>query len=229
MHALIASFHPDALRVARKLVRTQAEAEDLAQTALMNVLARAHAISEPAFVKPYLMATVRNLWRNQLRAGKRDEPAYDQTVFDRIPDPVPDEPTISGVDADTLRVAMDTLSKANRELIGLRYVDRLDYAAIGAELGISAATARQRVHRAREQLRTACFEADPDPNGSRVCQITRVRLGRYIRGALSRRITARVTLHVRTCDDCRASYSQLIDVCGFEPNPDLFPDSDPER
>jgi RNA polymerase sigma factor (sigma-70 family) len=230
MHALIASFHPDALRVARRLVRSQAEAEDLAQTALMNVLARAHAISDPAFVRPYLMTTVRNLWRNQLRAGNRDEPAYDQTLFERIPaEPVAEEPTISGIDADTLRVAMETLSKKNLELIQLRYVERLDYAAIGNELGISAATARQRVHRAREQLRTACFDAGPATTSARVCQLTRVRLARYIRGALSRRISARVTLHVRTCDDCRASYSQLIDLFGFEPNPDLFPEPEPEK
>ena len=65
IHALIASFRPDAVRVARRLVRTQMEAEDLAQTALMNVLARAHAISDREMVKPYLMTAVRNLWRNQ--------------------------------------------------------------------------------------------------------------------------------------------------------------------
>jgi RNA polymerase sigma factor (sigma-70 family) len=230
MHALIASFHPDALRVARRLVRSQAEAEDLAQTALMNVLARAHAISDPAFVRPYLMTTVRNLRRNQLRAGNRYEPSYDQTLFDRIPaEPAVEEPTISGIDADTLRVAMETLSKKNLELIQLRYVERLNYAAIGAELGITAATARQRVHRAREQLRTACFEAGPETTSTRVCQLTRVRLARYIRGALSRRISARVTLHLRMCDDCRASYSQLLELFGFEANPDLFPDPEPEK
>ena len=229
IHALIASFRPDALRVARRLVRSQAEAEDLAQTAVMNVLARAHAISDPAFVRPYLMTTVRNLWRNQLRAGNRCEPSYDQTIFDRIADePRRDEPEISGVDTDTLRVAMETLSKANLELIRLRYLEHLDYAGIGEQLGISGATARQRVHRAREQLRTACFDAGPETTSTRVCQLTKVRLGRYVRDALSRRIASRVTLHLRACDACHASYSQLIDLYGFSPNPDIFPDANPE-
>jgi RNA polymerase sigma factor (sigma-70 family) len=227
IHALIASFRPDAVRVARRLVRSQAEAEDLAQTAVMNVLARAHAISDRELVKPYLMTAVRNLWRNQIRAGRRMEPARDQEIFDRLPVPAPEEPPVSSIDADTLRVALQTLSAANTALLELRYVEHLDYATIGARLGISAPTARQRVHRAREQLRSACFAVEPETKNTRVCHITRVRLGRYARGVLPSRVSARVTLHLHGCDDCRVIYSDLTDVLGVEPNPDAFPDAGP--
>ena len=228
IHALIASFRPDAVRVARRLVRTQAAAEDLVQTALMNVLARAHAISDRELVKPYLMTAVRNLWRNQIRAGRRIEPARDQEIFERLAQPEPDEPSVSAIDVDTLQVALKTLSPANAALIELRYVNHLDYATIGAQLGISAPTARQRVHRAREQLRTACFEVTPDAPTTRVCHITRVRLGRFARGALPRRVGARVSLHLLGCDECRSVYSDLTEVLGVEPNPDAFPRTDPE-
>lgn len=223
IHALIASFRPDALRVARKLVRSQAEAEDLAQTAVMNVLARAHAISDPAFVKPYLLTTVRNLWRNQIRAGTRCHPTSDELLFDRMAaDDEPDEPRFSATDVDTLKIAMGTLSKAKLELIQLRYVERLDYATIGQRLGVTAATARQRVHRAREQLRAACFSNDENTS-KHACQLTRVRLGRYARSGLSRRIAARVTLHLRSCHECRATYSHVLEICGLDPNPEVFP------
>jgi RNA polymerase sigma factor (sigma-70 family) len=229
IQALIASFQPDAVRVARRLVRTQVEAEDLAQTAVMKVLARAHAISDRELVKPYLMTAVRNLWKNQLRAGRRVEPARDQDIFDRLPTPAPDDdPPVSIIDAATLRSAMETLSPANAALIELRYVEHLDYATIGARLGISAPTARQRVHRAREQLRTACFAEEPETTNTRVCHITRVRLGRYARGVLPGRVGARVTGHLLGCDECRSIYSNLVDVLGVEPNPDIFPDPDPE-
>lgn len=228
IHELIASFRPDAVRVARRLVRTQAEAEDLVQTALMNVLARAHAISDREMVKPYLMAAVRNLWRNQIRAGRRIEPARDQEIFDRMPEPEPEPPPISPIDVNTLREALQTLSPANAELIELRYVQRLDYATIGQRLGISAPTARQRVHRAREQLRVACFEVPSDAPNKRVCHITRVRLGRYARAALPRRVAERVTMHLVECAGCRSVYSDLIDVLGVDPNPDVFPQLDPE-
>jgi len=228
IHELIASFRPDAVRVARRLVRSQQEAEDLAQTALMNVLARAHAISDREMVKPYLMTAVRNLWRNQLRAGRRIEPARDQDMFERLPDPEPEAPSVSGIDTDTLQLALKTLSEANAALLALRYVERLDYAAIGERLGITAPTARQRVHRAMEQLRTACFTVEPESPSTRVCHITRVRLGRYARGALSARIATRVTEHLIDCDDCRSVYSDLTEVLGVDPNPEVLPDLGPE-
>lgn len=228
IHLLIASFRPDAVRVARSLVRSQAEAEDLAQTALMNVLARAHAISDRELVKPYLMAAVRNLWRNQIRSGRRVEPARDQDMFERIAEPSPDDSGISIVDADTLTAALQTLSSANAALIQLRYVDRLDYETIGARLGISAPTARQRVHRALDQLRAACFQVEPETTGRRVCQITRVRLARYARGGLPRRIRTSVTEHLLDCEPCRSAYSNLTEVLDLAPNPEVFPDGDPE-
>lgn len=228
IHALIASFRPDAVRVARRLVRSQMEAEDLAQTALMNVLARAHAISDREMVKPYLMTAVRNLWRNQLRAGRRIEPARDETLFDRLPQPEPEEPTFSGIDSATLQLALQTLSEANAALLALRYVERLDYVAIGDRLGITAPTARQRVHRAMEQLRTACFTVEPEAPSSRVCHITKVRLGRYARGVLSNRIATRVTTHLIDCDDCRSVYADLTEVLGLDPNPEVLPDTERE-
>lgn len=213
LHELIASFRPDAVRVARRLVRTQAEAEDLAQTALMNVIARSHAISDPSFVKPYLLTSVRNLWKNQIRSSKRCQPARDETIFDRIPDPSEvDEPSYSEVDAAMVRRAMDNLSQKNLDLLQLRYVEHLDYATIGERLGISAPTARQRVHRATEQLRSACFSADSEQTARRVCHLTKVRLARYARGVLAGRVAERVTDHLLACDDCMHSYEQLIDV-----------------
>ena len=229
MRGLIASFRPDALRVARSLVRSDAEAEDLAQTAVMKVLQRADSISDPAFVKPYLLTTVRNLWRNQLRDGRRFEP-HDQALFERIPAPEPviDDPVVSALDLHTLQIAMETLSKSNRELIDLRYVERLEYSDIGLRLGITPSTARQRLHRAREHLLAACFAADADDSGGNVCRMTRFRLARFVRSALTRRIAARVALHVRSCDACRDEYVQLADLYGVPFDPDLFPDTTTE-
>jgi RNA polymerase sigma-70 factor (ECF subfamily) len=225
IRGLIASFRPDALRVARSLVRSEAEAEDLAQTAVMKVLARADSISDPAFVKPYLLTTVRNLWRNQLRDGRRFEP-HDQSLFERIPaESAVDDPVVSALDVNTLLIAMETLSKSHRELIELRDVERLEYTDIGLRLGITPSTARQRVHRAREKLLAVCFEADPDDASDRVCRMTRFRLARFVRSALTRRISARVALHVRSCEPCRDQYAQLADLYGVPLDPDLFPES----
>jgi RNA polymerase sigma-70 factor (ECF subfamily) len=209
-------------------VRSDAEAEDLAQTAVLKVLQRADSISDPAFVKPYLLTTVRNLWRNQLRDGRRFEP-HDQTVFERLPAETPDDdPVVSALDVRTLLIAMETLTKAHRELIELRYVERLEYDDISGRLGITPSTARQRVHRARERLIATCFAADPDDESPGVCRMTRLRLARFVRDALTRRIAARVALHVRGCNPCRDEYIQLADLYGVPLDPDLFPDTTSE-
>ena len=211
--------------MARSLVRSEAEAEDLAQTAVMKVLQRADSISDPSFVKPYLLTTVRNLWRNQLRDGRRFEP-HDQSLFERIPaESSVDDPVVSALDVNTLLIAMETLSKSNRELIELRDVELLDYTDIALRLGITPSTARQRVHRAREKVLAVCFEADPDDASGSVCRMTRFRLARFVRSALTRRIAARVALHVRSCEPCRHEYTQLADLYGVPLDPDLFPES----
>jgi len=213
--------------VARSLVRSDAEAEDLAQTAVLKVLQRADSISDPAFVKPYLLTTVRNLWRNQLRDGRRFEP-HDQTVFERLPAESPEnDPVVSALDVRELLIAMETLSKAHRELIELRYIDLLEYDEIGDRLGVTPSTARQRVHRARERLITTCFDADPEATTG-VCRMTRLRLARFVRESLTRRIAARVALHVRNCTPCRDEYTQLADLYGVPLDPNLFPDTTPE-
>src|SRR5947209_4953524 len=68
MQLLIVGYRDDAYRLARHLVRSSAEAEDLAQTAILNVLRRADNISDTGHVRAYLLAAVKNAWRNQLRA-----------------------------------------------------------------------------------------------------------------------------------------------------------------
>jgi len=100
-------------------------------------------------------------------------------------------------------------------------VEHLDYNAIGQRLGISAPTARQRVHRATEQLRSACFSADSEQTARRVCHLTKVRLARYARSVLSGRVAERVTEHLLTCDDCLGTYHQLLEVLDLPVRPEI--------
>ncbi|MBM3659085.1 MAG: hypothetical protein FJW95_06220, partial [Actinobacteria bacterium] len=70
--------------------------------------------------------------------------------------------------------------------------------------------------------------AETDSPSARVCHLTRVRLGRYARGALSNRIALRVTEHLIDCDGCRHVYADLTEVLGVDPNPEVLPDLGPE-
>ncbi len=217
MRVHIASLQPDALRLARHLLGGGSEAEDLAQTAVLRVLARADSIADPASARAYLFTTVRNLWRNQLRMRERRR-YLQQKAASRaaIVEPGPEDAALEHLDSETARVAFAALAPSSREVIWLRYVDRLDYETVGARLAISAAAARQRVHRAREQLVAACIDADAT-GGTGTCRETRLRMGHFYRGRLNDGARTRMQAHLDECHRCTECYTQLVDVYGRRP------------
>lgn len=214
LYLLIAQYRDDAVRLARRLSRNAAEAEDLAQTALLNVLRRAEYIHDESKIRSYLLTAVRNVWRNSLRArgGRR---FVGSDAAERIPaaDLEPEEQVLNSLDISVASAAMAMLSKTSREIIELRYGERLDYLTLSERLGITPVAARQRVHRAREELVGACMEKVAEA-GPESCRDVRVRLGRYHRGLLSRPVRAQLARHLDGCASCASCYEQLLDLYG---------------
>ena len=214
LYLLIAQYRDDAFGLARRLTRNTAEAEDIAQTALLNVLRRAEYIEDETKIRSYLLTSVRNVWRNHLRSrgGRR---FLGSDVAELVPsnDVGPDEQVVTALEVSLVSAAMLTLSQKSREVITLRYVERLDFHDLAARLGITPVAARQRAHRAREELAGACMELSAR-NGEGICRQTRGRLGRYHRGLLGRPVRAEVELHLAGCPPCSSCYAQLIELYG---------------
>jgi RNA polymerase sigma factor (sigma-70 family) len=214
LRLVIAQYREDAYRLARHLVRSPAEAEDLAHTAILNVLRRAENISDAAHVRAYLLTAVRNAWRNQLRAraGRR---FLGSDFAESVPstDIEPDEQVLIGWDTRIARAAFESLSATSREVIGLRYLEGLSFPQLAQQLSITPVAARQRAHRAREELVGACMD-HASRAGEGECKPVRLRLGRYHRGLLSRKVRSEVALHLAGCAACQSCYEQLIDLYG---------------
>ena len=212
---LIAQYRDDALRVARRLVRSPTEAEDLTQTAILNVLRRANNIEDTANVKAYLLTAVRNLWRNQLRQqGRRRFVGADAADYLPSSDLSPEEQVLNVLDAALARMAFSSLSETSQEILALRYVDGLGFSELAEQLGISQVAARQRAHRAREELVGACIERTSLRTDSGTCSSVRSQLGRYLRGRLSRRTRAAIALHLGGCKACARFYDEVVDLYG---------------
>jgi RNA polymerase sigma-70 factor (ECF subfamily) len=215
LDTLIAQYRDEALRVARRLVRSPVEAEDLTQTAILNVLRHANNIEDVANIRAYLLTAVRNLWRNQLRQqGRRRFVGADAANYLPSSDLGPEERALNVLDAALARVAFLSLSGTSQEILALRYVQGLAFSELAAQLGISQVAARQRAHRAREELIGACIEQTPLTTDSRTCSSVRSRLGRYLRGRLSRKIRAEMALHLGACTACARCYTEIIDLYG---------------
>ena len=211
---LIAQYRNDALRVARRLVRSEAEAEDLTQTAILNVLRRAEHIEDHSNVKAYLLTAVRNLWRNQLRQrGHRRFVGADAAELLAASDPGPEERALTNLDASLATVAFGSLSKTSQEILQLRYVEGLGFVELATRLQITAVAARQRAHRAREELVGACIEQTAVPSEG-ACGRVRARLGRYLRGRLSRSVRQEIGAHLARCASCRQCQEELVELYG---------------
>jgi RNA polymerase sigma factor (sigma-70 family) len=213
--SLIAEHRDAAVRVARRLVRSQAEAEDLAQTAILNVLRHAGNIEVPARVKAYLLTSVRNLWRNQLRQQARRR-FVDADIAEQVAtsDSGPEERALTNLDTSLARAAFTSLSSTSREVLELRYVEGLGFLELADRLDISTVAARQRAHRAREELIGACIEYTALHDETGACASVRSRLGRYLRGRLTRRSRAQIAVHLAGCENCGRCYAQVVDLYG---------------
>jgi len=216
---LIAQYREDAFRLARHLVRSTAEAEDLAHTAILNVLRRAENISDADHVRPYLLTAVRNAWRNQLRSrGSRRFLGADYAETLPATDLEPDEQVLTGFDVAIARAAFESLSPTSRQIIELRYFEGLGFPELAQRLSITSVAARQRAHRAREELVGACMDHAAHA-GEGECKPIRLRLGRYHRGLLSKKVRSEVALHLSGCDACQSCYVELVELFGHRIGP----------
>jgi RNA polymerase sigma-70 factor, ECF subfamily len=167
--ASLAELRCDAVRFACNLVGTSRhpDPEDLVHTAMANVLAQLGGLEEPTALRSYLFTSIANAWRNDLRtAGRRRVASSDE--LDRIPssEATPEEHFFAAVDDADAVQAFKQLSKSAQAFIWMRHIDGLSYREMATELGMNKAAVRQRVHRARGELKAACvaLEATEAPN-----------------------------------------------------------------
>lgn len=135
------------LGVARRHARPPADAEDIAQNALIRAWRYREKLQDGERRGQWLARIARNEAMREL--GRR------------IPEPVEeleagadeDERLNSVVESVTVERALAALSEADRELIRLRYERDLTQSAIADRLGIPEGTVKVRLHRARARLR----------------------------------------------------------------------------
>ncbi|MBI4261113.1 MAG: sigma-70 family RNA polymerase sigma factor [Actinobacteria bacterium] len=136
--------HARLYRAMLLLGRGHAEAEDLAQEAMVRVYERWDRVRTMASPAGYLYKTAFNLNRKRSRRLRRES---------ELPMNEPSVESVSGVETrvDVLR-ALQSLPRRQREVVVLS-----EYLAIGSEeagrlLGIKAASVRSRLHEARRAL-----------------------------------------------------------------------------
>ncbi|MFN8024799.1 MAG: sigma-70 family RNA polymerase sigma factor [Acidimicrobiia bacterium] len=163
LRAVVVEYRLDLFRYARSLTRNDADAEDLAQTAVLRALAARTVLHDPVKAKAYLLRIVRNLATDQARsrARVRVEPWADVPDGAAV-DTDPDAALLRDAKGAVPRRALRKLAPAHREVLELRFVEELDYETVAERLETTEHAARQRVYRAMQAMRSLVRRNDPD-------------------------------------------------------------------
>ncbi len=157
---------PRLYRLALRLTGNPADAEDLAQEALVRALPKLRGLEGRARISTYLVRALGNLWKNRLRSrsrsrivdwfrGRKEDEDEGPTLETAFADPGPSIQEALEADdrAEAVRRAVARLEPSRRWTLLLREVEELSYEEIAEMTEVPVGTVRSRLARARDDLR----------------------------------------------------------------------------
>lgn len=145
VEAALARNGPRILHLAYAYLQDRADAEDVLQDSLVQLMTKAPDFEDEEHEKAWLLRVAANLCKNRLRSPWR-----------RCED-LPEDYPAQGVPEDSLALyqAVNALPVKYREVVHLFYYEDASTAEIAAVLGEKEPNVRKRLSRARTLLRSA--------------------------------------------------------------------------
>jgi RNA polymerase sigma-70 factor (ECF subfamily) len=153
---LIRRHYETSLRIARSILRNQADSEDAVQTAYSRAFRYLHTFRYEARFSTWIASIVINQCRMQLRSQRRatllslEEPSYNRTVlYLKSREPTPEETTARRELSTSISRAVANLPKVLRMPYTLHALSGLPLTEVADKLGISLSATKSRIFRAR--------------------------------------------------------------------------------
>ncbi len=140
-----------ALNLARWLVRSREDAEDIVQEAFLRAFASFEDL-RGSDAKPWLLAIVRNACMTWLRRNRPESVPLEPDRFEHT-GAGPEAQLLRAADRDEVRKAVADVPAEFREAIVLREFEGLSYKEIAAVTNVPVGTVMSRLSRGREWLR----------------------------------------------------------------------------
>jgi len=136
------------LRFAFRYAKDRAEAEDIAQDAVVRAWRKHDTLRDVGALKSWLATIVRN---EALRELARKRPLPSDLI--EVIHGCEDDRVVATVERADLYAALERLSERDRQLVRLRYDEDMTQEAIAHRLGVPLGTIKVRLHRVRAKLR----------------------------------------------------------------------------
>lgn len=146
---LIGRYHARLLFYLRRLLPSGGDVEAAVQDVWLSVHRQLPGLREVAAFRTWLYRIARDRGLVELRRKRLPvEPLVEQAVV------ADDEPDFGPEDAEQVHRGLDRLSREQREVLVLRFLEEMSYDDIARVVGCQVGTIRSRLHYAKQALRT---------------------------------------------------------------------------
>ena len=158
--ALVSQHLPRLRQRAIRMCRSQADADDVVQDALIRALRGRDQLRSAETAGGWLLTIVSSTVVDRARR-RRARPQEVGLVVEPAGPAASDDDELpwAHLSVDDVRIAVAALPDDVRDTYRMFALERRDYAAIAAAQGIPRSTVGTRIHRARRQLRAALLAA----------------------------------------------------------------------
>ncbi len=157
--AAVVERYSDALgAIAYGVVRNRVLAEDAVQETFTRAARTLGQLNNPARLGPWLAGIVRHVAVDTVRRRTRETPIGEHDIASAGN---PGHEAMRNEAAGALRDAMAALPEDQRDIIAMKYVAGLSYAAIARVLGMTPDAVGQKLWRVRQKLQNELLEFRP--------------------------------------------------------------------
>jgi RNA polymerase sigma-70 factor, ECF subfamily len=141
-----------AYRIALGVLRHPADAEDVAQDALIKAYHHRHELRQPERFRAWLVRVTWRLAIDRQRSSSRRERRELAAAASQLPEPSAEDAAVRREFQQRLDAAVDSIPGKLRRVVVLAGIEGYDMRETAALLGLPEGTVRSRLHRARKIL-----------------------------------------------------------------------------